>query len=57
MPKDTRCPVCKKHAEAVLIREVKNGLVSMEMNLLCKEDKMFWTPDLGWKPLEPKLKH
>lgn len=50
------CPVCKQPGKAAPIREKRNGLVSVQMNVVCVECKVFWTPDLGWKPIPKKMR-
>lgn len=53
MPNSTECacPVCKVPAKQAPIRDKRNGIVSVQMNLVCVDCKVFWTPDLGWKPV------
>lgn len=58
MPNDAECacPVCKVPGKPAPIREKRKGSVSVEMNLVCVDCKVFWTPDLGWRPIPKKLR-
>jgi hypothetical protein len=51
------CPICKQPAKPAPTREkTPKGGVSVQMNLVCVDCKLFWTPDLGWKPIPKSLR-
>lgn len=59
MPNDVECacPVCKQPGKPAPTREKRRKeWVSVQMNLVCVECKLFWTPDLGWKPIPKRLR-
>ncbi len=53
---ESECPVCKQPAKAAPRRTKRKSWVSLEMNLVCLECKLFWTPDLGWKPIPKSMR-
>jgi hypothetical protein len=53
---ESTCPVCKQPAKAAPTREKRRGLVSLQMAFVCVDCKLFWTPDLGWKPVPKQLR-
>ena len=55
-PKEATCPVCKKPGVADVIREKRKGLVSMYTVIVCIDDKMFWTSDMGWRAIPKKMR-
>lgn len=50
------CPVCKglPRPEFVRLKNDRKGTMTVYTKLHCDECKMWWTPDTGWKPLNPK---
>lgn len=58
MPNDVEsvCPVCKQPGKMAPTREKRKKAVSVQMNLVCVDCKLFWTPDLGWRAIPKKLR-